>query len=294
MKSDLIVHIIQTKIQNYILITRQDKPTGWMLLFIPCLFGIFSASIHKNLPIDLKVIILFLIGSILMRSAGCIFNDIVDRDIDAKVERTKNRPLANKSMSLYEAIFLLLTLLIFSFLILISLNKLTIILGFASIILVVLYPFMKRITYWPQLFLGFTFNWGAIVGWTAISNSINIEMFIIYISSIFWTLGYDTVYGYQDIKDDKVIGVKSTSVLFEPYSKNVIWLFYFLSFSVMSYALFSLKVANISVIFFIATVIFSLYLIRKLNLRDVHSCGNFFSKNKYIGFLIAISIALSI
>ena len=289
MKSDLIVHIIQTKIQNYILITRQDKPTGWMLLFIPCLFGIFSASIHKNLPIDLKVIILFLIGSILMRSAGCIFNDIVDRDIDAKVERTKNRPLANKSMSLYEAIFLLLTLLIFSFLILISLNKLTIILGFASIILVVLYPFMKRITYWPQLFLGLTFNWGVIMAWSAMNNSLSSEIFILYVSATFWTLGYDTIYGAQDMSDDEIIGLKSTAIKFKENIRIFVSISYLLSILLICFLFKSFLGINIFSLFLLLFISSLFYQLINFKNKKKSNYLKLFKFNNYSGLLLFLA-----
>jgi 4-hydroxybenzoate polyprenyltransferase len=288
------VNTIKKKALNYISITRLDKPTGWILLFIPCIYGIFAASIHTNQKLNPNIIILFLIGAILMRSVGCIFNDIIDRKIDAKVERTKNRPLANKTMAIYEAIALLTILLFISFLILLSFNLLTIYLGISSILLIMLYPFMKRITYWPQLFLGFTFNWGVIIGWTAITNSIDIEMILIYISSVFWTLGYDTVYGYQDINDDKKIGVKSTSILFEKNSKNIIWSFYGLNFLIMLISLSLIGLNLISIFVFLGAILFALYLVKKLDITDKNSCALFFSMNKYVGFLVCTSLLISI
>lgn len=288
------MNTIKKKALNYISITRLDKPTGWILLFIPCIYGIFAASIHTNQKLNPNIIILFLIGAILMRSVGCIFNDIIDRKIDAKVERTKNRPLANKTMAIYEAIALLTILLFISFLILLSFNLLTIYLGISSILLIMLYPFMKRITYWPQLFLGFTFNWGVIIGWTAITNSIDIEMILIYISSVFWTLGYDTVYGYQDISDDKKIGVKSTSILFEKNSKNIIWSFYGLNFLIMLISLSLIGLNLISIFVFLGAILFALYLVKKLDITDKNSCALFFSMNKYVGFLVCTSLLISI
>ena len=288
------MNVIKKKIRNYLLITRLDKPTGWILLFIPCFYGTASGSIYTTQKINIEIIALFLLGSILMRSSGCILNDIIDRNIDAKVERTKNRPLANKSMKINEAIILLSLLLFVSFLILISFNLLTIYLGISSMALIIIYPFMKRITYWPQLFLGITFNWGVIIGWTAISNSVALEMVLIYLSSIFWTLGYDTVYGYQDINDDQKIGIKSTSVLFGKKSKKIIWLFYSLSFMIMLISLMMISVKNISLFLFLGTFLYTSYLIKKLRIDDVQSCANFFSMNKYIGSLICASILMSL
>ena len=229
-----------------------------------------------------------------MRSAGCIFNDIIDRKIDAQVERTKNRPLANKTMSLFEAIVLLLVLLLLSLCILISLNTITVIIGLTSIILVVTYPFMKRITHWPQLFLGITFNWGIIMGWTSVSDSLSPIIIPIYLSAIFWTLGYDTVYGYQDIVDDKIIGVKSTAVLFEKNSKIAIYAFYITSFLLMLVAMIWIESSYKTFLVFLCAVLLGIVLLGKLNLRKVQSCASFFSANKYIGFLVVLALILSI
>jgi len=290
----IVLKSIKKRINCYIAITRNNRPIGWLLLFIPCLYGIISSSIYSGKIIELKIIILFLFGSILMRSAGCIFNDVVDRKIDAQVERTKNRPLANKTMSLFEAVLLLLVLLFLSFCILISLNAITIIIGLASIILVMTYPFMKRITHWPQLFLGITFNWGIIMGWTSISESLSPVIIPIYLSAIFWTLGYDTVYGYQDIVDDKIIGVKSTAVLFEKNPKIAIYAFYIMSFLLMLVALIWIESNYRTFLVFLCAVLLGIVLLRKLNLGKVQSCASFFSANKYIGFLVVLSLVLSI
>ena len=154
-------------------------------------------------------------GSVLMRSAGCIFNDIVDKDFDKKVERTKKRPIASGKISLLNAFIYATCLCLVALIILLQFNLLTIILGLGSMVLAFSYPFMKRITYWPQLFLGLTFNWGIIMGWASISNDISIEPLVLYLSAIFWTLGYDTIYGLQDIQYDEIIGVKSTSIKFK-------------------------------------------------------------------------------
>ena len=203
------------KFQTFIQLTRLNKPIGFLLLFWPCVWGLTLGYYFNNETIlYLKYMILFFFGSVLMRSAGCIFNDIVDKDLDKKVERTKERPIASGKISVSEAFIYIVFLCLIAFLILLQFNLLTIILGMSSMILAFVYPFMKRITYWPQFFLGLTFNWGIIMGWTSITNSISIEPFILYISAIFWTLGYDTIYGLQDIYDDEIIGVKSTSIKF--------------------------------------------------------------------------------
>ena len=207
------------QIKVFIELTRLNKPIGFMLLFWPCLWGL-TLGYNFNLQTNtyLKYLILFFLGSVLMRSAGCIFNDIVDKDLDKKVKRTKKRPIASEKVSILQSLIYVIILCLIAFVVLLQFNWITIILGMSSMILAFMYPFMKRITYWPQLFLGLTFNWGVIMGWTSITGSVSIEPIILYMGAIFWTLGYDTIYGLQDINDDEIIGVKSTSIKFK---KNV-------------------------------------------------------------------------
>ena len=206
----------------FIELTRLKKPIGYMLLFWPCAWGLTLAyDFENNHNLYFFYLLLFFLGSVLMRSAGCIINDISDKEFDKKVSRTKNRPIASGKISvilglLYSAILCLSALIV-----LINFNKLTIILAFCSMPLAFTYPLMKRFTYWPQLFLGITFNYGLILGWTSIENSINFIPIILYFGAIFWTLGYDTVYGYQDITDDEIIGVKSTSIKFKNNPKKI-------------------------------------------------------------------------
>jgi len=204
------------KFQIFIQLTRLNKPIGFLLLFWPCVWGLTLAYYFSGeTNLYLKHILLFFLGSVLMRSAGCIFNDIVDRDLDKKVQRTRERPIASGKISVPKAFVYLVFLCLVALLILLQFNWLTIILGLSSMTLVFTYPFMKRITYWPQLFLGLTFNWGIIMGWTSLTNDMSIEPIILYLSAIFWTLGYDTIYGLQDIHDDEIVGVKSTSIKFK-------------------------------------------------------------------------------
>ena len=204
------------KFQIFVQLTRLNKPIGFLLLFWPCAWGLtLGYYFNSDTNLYLKYIILFFLGSVLMRSAGCIFNDIIDRDLDKKVQRTKERPIASGKISVPKASICAIVLCLVSFLILLQFNWLTIVLGMSSMTLAFAYPFMKRITYWPQLFLGLTFNWGIIMGWTSITNSLSIEPIILYLAAIFWTLGYDTIYGLQDIRDDEIIGVKSTSIKFK-------------------------------------------------------------------------------
>jgi len=170
-----------------------------------------------------------------MRSAGCIVNDIVDKDLDKEVQRTKQRPIAAEKISIKKSFFYIISLCTLAFLILIQFNLLTIILGLGSMILAFSYPFMKRITYWPQLFLGLTFNWGIIMSWAAVNNNVSYEIIVLYTSAIFWTLGYDTIYGVQDMADDEIIGVKSTSIKFKKNIKFFVSTSYLLTSLILIY-----------------------------------------------------------
>ena len=207
-------------ISIFLELTRLKKPIGFMLLFWPCIWGLTIAYDFENgFKQYLFYTFLFLSGSILMRSAGCIINDIADKDFDKNVDRTKNRPLASGKISIKLASIYSLILCSLAFLVLINFNFLTILLAIFSMPFAFTYPLMKRFTYWPQLFLGFTFNYGLLLGWTSINNSISIVALIFYLGAIFWTLGYDTIYGFQDIEDDEIIGVKSTSIKFRIIQK---------------------------------------------------------------------------
>src|SRR6056300_1046819 len=204
------------QIKVFIELTRLKKPIGYMLLFWPCAWGLtLGYDFNKKLDDYFFYILLFLSGSVLMRSAGCIVNDIFDKKFDKKVERTKNRPIASGKVSIHLAIIYSVILCLLAFIVLLNFNTFTIVLAICSMPLAFTYPLMKRLTYWPQLFLGITFNYGIILGWTAINNDYLYLSIILYFGAIFWTLGYDTIYGFQDITDDEIIGVQSTSIKFK-------------------------------------------------------------------------------
>ena len=197
-------------------LTRLKKPIGFMLLFWPCAWGLTLAyDFSQNLKNYYFYLILFFLGAVLMRSAGCIVNDILDKEFDSKVFRTKDRPIASGRISIKLGIIYSIILCFLALLVLLNFNYLTIILALSSMPLAFTYPLMKRLTYWPQLFLGITFNFGLILGWTAIKSEIELTPILFYLGAIFWTLGYDTIYGYQDINDDEIIGLKSTSIKFK-------------------------------------------------------------------------------
>ena len=275
----------------FINLTRLNKPIGFMLLFWPCSWGLaYAYNFNQNLNTFLYYLLLFFLGSILMRSAGCIVNDIVDKDLDREVQRTKGRPIAAGKISIKKSFSYVVSLCALAFLILIQFNLLTIILGLGSMILAFSYPFMKRITYWPQLFLGLTFNWGIIMAWAAVNNNISYEIIALYISAIFWTLGYDTIYGVQDMVDDEIIGVKSTSIKFKKNIKFFVSTSYLLTSLILIYLfqnMLGLNIFTILLIFFILSLI---YQIKKFNKHKAKDCLNAFKFNNISGLILFLSI----
>ncbi|MDA9091795.1 4-hydroxybenzoate octaprenyltransferase [Pelagibacteraceae bacterium] len=277
----------------FINLTRLNKPTGIMLLFWPCGWGLaYAYNIEQNLNQFLYLLLLFFLGSMLMRSAGCIVNDIVDKDIDKKVQRTKNRPLACNLISVRLALIYTALLCGLAFLILIQFNILTIVLGFTSMVLAFSYPFMKRITYWPQLFLGLTFNWGIVMAWTAVNNNISAEILILYASAIFWTLGYDTIYGVQDLTDDEIIGIKSTSVKFKNNIKLFVSFCYFVSSALiifLFYNKFGLNNSSLLILIYILSLMFQIIRFKKDNPTE---CLKAFKMNNFSGLFLFFGILL--
>ena len=278
----------------FIELTRLKKPVGFMLLFWPCIWGLTLAyNFNNGVNQFFYYSFLFFFGSVLMRSAGCIVNDIVDKNYDKKVFRTKNRPIASGKISIKLGLVFSLILCLIAFLVLLNFNNLTIVLAIASMPLAFAYPFMKRFTYWPQLFLGITFNYGLILGWTSVSNGISFVPIALYIGAIFWTLGYDTIYGYQDIKDDEIIGVKSTSIKFKDNPKKFLNICY-LIFSTSLIILGILK--NFSMIYFIflSFVFFHLFFfqIKKLKINDHANCLKTFKSNNFFGLMLFFVILL--
>ena len=278
-------------IKNFVELCRLDKPIGFMLLFWPCLWGLSLAYyFESNTYIFLKYIILFFLGSILMRSAGCIVNDIVDKNLDKKVFRTKTRPIASDKVTLTLAFFYIIILCLMAFIVLMQFNTLTIILGLCSMIFAFSYPFMKRITYWPQLFLGLTFNWGIVMGWAAIKNNISSEVIVLYIAAIFWTLGYDTIYGVQDIKDDEIIGVKSTSIKFKKNIKLFVGTCYSLCVIFILITFFLMEQNKYHLLLSIPFIFSFIYQIKRFNINNPKSCLVAFKSNNLSGLLIFMFI----
>ena len=280
------------QLKLFIELTRLGKPIGYMLLFWPCAWGLtIGYDFSKEINSYLFYLFLFLAGAILMRSAGCIVNDIADRKFDKRVERTKNRPIASEKISVKLGVIYSVTLCLIAFLILIQFNYLTILLALGSMPLAFTYPLMKRYTYWPQLFLGITFNFGIILGWTSIVGEISIFPVILYLGAIFWTLGYDTIYGYQDIKDDEIIGLKSTSIKF----KSNPYFFLKSCYSIFSISLFMigfLMDLNKLYFIFLLLILVQIYYLQifKLNIQNTDNCLKIFKSNNSLGLMVFVAL----
>ena len=278
----------------FIELTRLKKPIGFMLLFWPCAWGLtlaydFSSSLNNYF----FYLILFFLGSVLMRSAGCIVNDILDKEFDAKVFRTKNRPIASNQISIKLGIFYVVLLCFFALLVLLNFNNYTIILALSSMPLAFTYPLMKRYTYWPQLFLGITFNYGLLISWASINSQVEQIPLIFYIGAIFWTLGYDTIYGYQDLKDDEIIGLKSTAIKFKsnPFSLLII------CYSIFTLVLITIGyLMRLNELFFISMIIIFFHMfyfqIKKLKIDDATSCLKTFKSNNFLGLLVYVGLVI--
>ena len=278
----------------FIELTRLKKPIGFMLLFWPCAWGLTLAyNFSNNLNSYFFYLILFFLGSILMRSAGCIMNDILDKDFDKRVLRTKNRPIASGKISIKLGLIYVFFLCFVALLVLLNFNNFVIILALGSMPLAFSYPLMKRYTYWPQLFLGITFNYGLILGWVCIKNQIDVVAIIFYLGAIFWTLGFDTIYGYQDIKDDEIIGVKSTSIKFKNNPRF---------FLIICYLIFMISLIGIGILmkfdaifyFFLSLPILHLffYQIYSFNFKNAKNSLKKFKSNNLLGMIVLLNIIL--
>ena len=281
-------------VKLFIELTRLNKPIGYMLLFWPCIWGLTIAyEFNSELETYFFYILLFFLGAVLMRSAGCIVNDITDKNFDKLVERTKNRPIASGKVSVKLASFYSFILCGIAFLVLINFNFFTIWMALLSMPLAFSYPLMKRFTYWPQLFLGITFNYGLVLAWISVTNEISILPIIFYFGAIFWTLGYDTIYGYQDIKDDEIIGVKSTSIKFKNDPKKFISFCYliFIGALILVGLLMNFNYFYFLFLFLpIGHLIF--FQIYKLNVNEPLDCLFKFKSNNFLGLLIFINILI--
>tara|TARA_B110000037_G_scaffold47564_1_gene58228 strand:+ start:51 stop:920 length:870 start_codon:yes stop_codon:yes gene_type:complete len=275
-------------------LTRLKKPIGFMLLFWPCAWGLTLAYDFSNdLNYYYYYLILFFLGSVLMRSAGCIVNDILDKELDEKVKRTKNRPIASGKISIKLGLTYVVCLCLLAFMVLLNFNTFTIILALSSMPLAFSYPLMKRFTYWPQLFLGVTFNYGLLLGWVCITNQIEIVPIILYIGAIFWTLGFDTIYGFQDIKDDEIIGIKSTSIKFKK-NPNLFLIICYLFFIIALMIVGILMSYNYMFFCFMIIPIIHLFYIQVYSgdLKNPKKCLKIFKSNNILGLIVTLNLLI--
>lgn len=274
----------------YLRLARFDRPIGFWLLFWPCAFSVGLVAVARPaLAFDWGMLALFAIGSVAMRGAGCTFNDIVDRDIDDKVARTRLRPIPSGQVTRTQGLVFLIAQALLGFLILLQFNSFTIWLGVASLVLVAIYPFMKRVTYWPQLFLGLAFSWGALMGWSAAFGALHQPAYLLYAGCILWTIGYDTIYALQDIEDDALIGVKSTARLFGDHAKLIVALFYLGAFGLWVWAGLSAIAANNFLFAMILPGVLLLWQVVTLDPKDPLNCHKRFKANHWVGLALTFA-----
>ena len=282
------------QLRLFIELTRLKKPIGFMLLFWPCSWGLILAY-NKNISVEQFIYYLFYFfcGSVLMRSAGCVVNDIADKNFDDKVKRTKYRPIASGKVSVIQGFVYASVLCLIALIILLQFNTFTIVLALLSMPFAFTYPLMKRFTYWPQLFLGITFNYGLILAWTSIYSQLSIYPLIFYFGAIFWTLGYDTIYGFQDIKDDEIIGVKSTSIKFKKNPK----IFLFICYSITFISILLLGILmKFDFIYFIGLILIGYLLfkqIKKFDKDNPNNCLDLFKSNNLLGLIMFLNILIA-
>jgi len=268
-------------------LARWDRPIGWWLLLWPCWWAAALAAIAAERPLpDVWHLALFLIGAIAMRGAGCTYNDLVDRDIDAKVERTRSRPVASGAVTPVRAMIFLALQALVGLVVLLQFNPFTILLGFASLLFVAAYPFMKRISDWPQFVLGLAFSWGALVGWTAVFGSLAWPPVLLYAAAIAWTIGYDTIYAHQDKEDDAIIGVRSTALLFGARTKPALTAFYALAMILMAAAFVLADAGPLAFAGLLAAAGHLGWQVVSLKIDDPDNCLARFRANRTTGWII--------
>ena len=282
------------KLRPWLWLMRADRPIGVWLLLWPCWWSVALASRAIDVFPDPVLLLLFAIGAFAMRSAGCIYNDILDRDIDAKVARTQARPLASGQISVKSAMVLIVALCLVGLAVLIQFNLFAICLGFASVGIVLIYPLMKRVTFWPQAFLGLAFSWGALMGWAAIFGSVALAPLILYGAAVAWTIGYDTIYAHQDKEDDEVIGLKSTALRFGDHTARWLSLFYGITWGGLA---FSGWLVGAGLLFFIGMLLAGAHLIWQivtLDIDDSQNCLDRFRSNHGFGAIVFFALVLDI
>src|SRR5690242_12324638 len=279
-------------VRPYLRLARLDRPIGSWLLLIPCWWSLgLSATRAGALP-SLWQVVLFFIGAFAMRGAGCTWNDLVDRDLDAMVERTRSRPIPSGQVSVTQAVIFLVAQALVGLAVLLQFNRFTVLCGFASLLVVAIYPFMKRITYWPQIVLGLAFSWGALMGWPAVFGRLDWPALLLYAGAIAWVIGYDTIYAHQDREDDALIGIKSTALLFGDRTKLMLAVFYTLAVALIALAGWSV---DAGLVFSVGLLAFAAHLCRqifRLDIADPANCLLVFKSNRDAGLILFGALAI--
>lgn len=286
-----LLKVLPDFLRPYAMLARIDRPVGIWLLLLPALWSVMLASggvLSLNRS-DITLIILFFVGAVLMRSAGCVMNDLWDRKLDAKVERTKNRPLASGVLKPRHAIVFLALLLGGAFWILMQLSTVAILLGFLAFPLVALYPLMKRITWWPQFFLGITINAGILLGWASVTAIVELPAILLYVGAIFWTIGYDTIYAHQDKEDDMHAGIKSTAIKLGDRSRVWVYGFYGAALLFISAGFYYAGAGPVSYFLLGVCVIKTVYILRQWNMHDPQNSLHTFKANTLFGLCVLIA-----
>jgi 4-hydroxybenzoate polyprenyltransferase len=276
----------------YLRLARFDRPIGSWLLLAPCWWSCALAAIagHARTP-NLVHLALFFVGAFAMRGAGCTWNDIVDRDLDASVERTRSRPIPSGQVSVAQAAAFLVVQSLIGFAVLISFNTFTVALGIASLAVVAIYPFMKRITYWPQIGLGLAFSWGALMGWAASFGALGAPALLLYAGSIAWVIGYDTIYAHQDRDDDALIGIKSTALLFGEHTRPMLALFYAIAVCFIAAAGHAAGASALVALGIVAFAAHLVWQIARLDIADPDRCLALFRSNRDAGLILFAGLA---
>ena len=276
----------------YLRLARLDRPIGSWLLLMPCWWSLGLAGMRSEIFPSLWQIGLFFIGAFAMRGAGCTWNDLVDRDLDGLVERTRSRPIPSGQVSVAQTTAFMVAQALIGFLVLIQFNRFTVITGFVSLLVVVIYPFMKRVTYWPQIFLGLAFSWGALMGWPAAFGRLDWPALVLYAGSISWVIGYDTIYAHQDREDDLLIGIKSTALLFGENTRPMLAVFY--AGAIVLIGIAGLMAGG-GLIFMLGLIAFSAHLawqVLRLDINDSAYCLKLFKSNRDAGLILFAAMLL--
>ncbi len=282
------VAVLPRAFRPYALLARFDRPIGWWLLYWPCAWGVLLAG---GLRSDWPLLLWLLLGSIAMRGAGCVYNDIVDRDLDAQVARTRSRPLVSGAVSLKAAWVWLVALSLIGLVVLLQLPRLAQIVALASLAPVAAYPFMKRITWWPQAWLGIVFSWGLPVGWTAVAGEASLAMLLLYAGSMAWVIGYDTIYALQDVEDDALIGVRSSARRMGAKVRGGVALFYALALALAAAAFWLVRPDWIALVALVPFALHLFWQIAMLDPSDGHDPLAKFRSNRTAGLLMALACA---